>query len=127
MYQAQGIVQEAAARGWRHTDNFRSSEEARTWLSRVVRDLAHHHYRARRVRPPEPLTGEHPEAPAEDRTEELPTSRSLVEALRDLPPPSTRRPLSSSAAPGSAGSTPRGTPVSPRARPSPAVTTPSGH
>ncbi|MFD6530841.1 sigma-70 family RNA polymerase sigma factor [Streptomyces sp. NPDC060184] len=85
-YQAEDIVQEAAARAWHHADNLRSSEEARPWLFRVVRNLAIDHYRARQVRPPELLTGEHPEAPTVDRTEELLTSQMLVQALRDLSP-----------------------------------------
>jgi RNA polymerase sigma-70 factor (ECF subfamily) len=87
-HRAEDILQETAARAWRHAPALDGdARETRAWLFTVVRNLVVDHHRARRARPvdlgpPEDL--ERLEPAVRDGTDRALTSRVVGEALRCL-------------------------------------------
>ncbi|MFF9850197.1 sigma-70 family RNA polymerase sigma factor [Streptomyces litmocidini] len=83
-HRAEDILQETAARAWKHA-RFLSdrSEHIRPWLFTVVRNLVIDHHRARQVRPLDLMAVEDLNA-SWDATESTITSHAVLEALREL-------------------------------------------
>ncbi|MEU1042201.1 sigma-70 family RNA polymerase sigma factor [Streptomyces sp. NPDC005551] len=83
-HRAEDILQEAAARAWKHAGFLGTrGEHIRPWLFTVVRNLVVDHHRARRIRPLDLMPGEELDA-AWDGTDSTLTSHVVLEALRDL-------------------------------------------
>ncbi|MDK1344471.1 sigma-70 family RNA polymerase sigma factor [Streptomyces sp. 378] len=83
-HKAEDILQETAARAWKHARFLGTrGEHLRPWLFTVTRNLVTDHHRARHIRPLEL-------APVEDRdaswdsTESTITSHAVLKALREL-------------------------------------------
>ncbi len=83
-HRAEDILQETAARAWKHA-RFLSTrgEHLRPWLFTVVRNLVIDHHRARQVRPLDLMAVEELNA-SWDATESVITSHAVLEALREL-------------------------------------------
>jgi RNA polymerase sigma-70 factor (ECF subfamily) len=83
-HQAEDVLQEAAARAWKHLDILQNADAARPWLFTVVRNLVIDHHRARRIRPTEVPAAERPETPTADQMDRMLTSHVVTNALREL-------------------------------------------
>ncbi|MFF4168751.1 sigma-70 family RNA polymerase sigma factor [Streptomyces sp. NPDC001744] len=83
-HKAEDIVQETAARAWKHSGFLGDRREhVRPWLFTVVRNLVIDHHRARRIRPLDPMSATAPDAGRDDTDSAL-TSHVVREALREL-------------------------------------------
>jgi RNA polymerase sigma-70 factor (ECF subfamily) len=83
-YRAEDILQETAARAWRHREHLATVQDPRPWLFTVARRLVIDHRRALRVRPAEVPAADQPELPMTDDIDRTLTSQVVLEALRDL-------------------------------------------
>ncbi|MFJ4878608.1 sigma-70 family RNA polymerase sigma factor [Streptomyces sp. NPDC088745] len=83
-HKAQDILQETAARAWKH-GRFLSTrgEHVRPWLFTVTRNLVVDHHRARRNRPLELMPAEDLDA-SWDSTDSAITTHAVLNALREL-------------------------------------------
>jgi RNA polymerase sigma-70 factor (ECF subfamily) len=83
-HKAEDILQETAARAWKHARLLETrGERIRPWLYTVVRNLVIDHHRARQIRPSELMPGEELEATRDDTDSTL-TSHVVLETLREL-------------------------------------------
>ncbi|MFE0489205.1 sigma-70 family RNA polymerase sigma factor [Streptomyces griseoaurantiacus] len=83
-HRAEDVVQETAARAWRHAEFLRTHHTAvRPWLFTVVRNLTLDHHRARRLRPLKLVPAEELDAVCEG-PEHLLTLHVVLDALKDL-------------------------------------------
>lgn len=83
-HKAEDMLQEAAARAWKHARFLGTrGEHVRPWLFTVVRNLVIDHHRARRIRPLELMPAEELDA-VWDGTDSTLTSHVVLEALREL-------------------------------------------
>ncbi|WP_448321969.1 sigma-70 family RNA polymerase sigma factor [Streptomyces sp. CO7] len=83
-HKAEDILQETAARAWKHARFLGTrGEHIRPWLYTVVKNLVIDHHRARQIRPLE-LVPVKELGPASDGTESALTSHVVLDALRDL-------------------------------------------
>jgi RNA polymerase sigma-70 factor (ECF subfamily) len=83
-HRAEDVVQETAARAWRHAGYLRAHHAAlRPWLFTVVRNLALDHHRARRLRPLKLVPVEELDAVCE-APDHLLTLHVVLDALKDL-------------------------------------------
>lgn len=83
-HKAEDILQETAARAWKHARSLDArGERIRPWLFTVARNLAIDHHRARQLRPLELMPVEELDA-AWDGTDAVITSHVVLEALRGL-------------------------------------------
>ncbi|GGW84609.1 MULTISPECIES: sigma-70 family RNA polymerase sigma factor [Streptomyces] len=83
-HKAEDILQETAARAWKHAQFLGTrGEHLRPWLFTVARNLVIDHHRARQIRPLEMMPAEELDA-AWDNTDSTLTAHVVVEALRDL-------------------------------------------
>ncbi|MCX5206256.1 sigma-70 family RNA polymerase sigma factor [Streptomyces sp. NBC_00237] len=83
-HKAEDVLQETAARAWKHAPFLGSrSEHIRPWLFTVTRNLVIDHHRARQIRPLELMPVENLNA-SWDSTEGTITSHVVLEALRVL-------------------------------------------
>jgi RNA polymerase sigma-70 factor (ECF subfamily) len=83
-HRAEDILQETAARAWKHARFLSArSEHIRPWLFTVARNLVIDHHRARQIRPLHLTTVEDLSA-SWDATESTITSHAVLEALREL-------------------------------------------
>lgn len=83
-HKAEDILQETAARAWKHARALDArGEHIRPWLFTVARNLAIDHHRARQLRPLELMPVEELDA-AWDSTDAVITSHVVLEALRGL-------------------------------------------
>ncbi|MFF3248725.1 sigma-70 family RNA polymerase sigma factor [Streptomyces sp. NPDC002870] len=84
-HRAEDILQEAAARAWKHASALEMNvSEARPWLYTVVKNLVIDQHRARKVRPAETMSLELLDISVADGTERLLTSQVVIEALGEL-------------------------------------------
>ncbi|PJE95491.1 RNA polymerase [Streptomyces carminius] len=84
-HKAEDILQETAARAWRHSAVLDGdAREARPWLFTVVRNLVIDHHRSCRLRPVEFMALEELDATVEDGMDRALTSQVVTEALQDL-------------------------------------------
>ncbi|MFJ7078521.1 sigma-70 family RNA polymerase sigma factor [Streptomyces sp. NPDC098781] len=84
-HRAEDILQETAARAWRHSAILGAdAEEARPWLFTVVRNLVIDHHRARQIRPSELMSLDDLEVAVADDMERMLTTQVIVEALGQL-------------------------------------------
>ncbi|WP_328489263.1 sigma-70 family RNA polymerase sigma factor [Streptomyces zaomyceticus] len=83
-HRAEDILQETAARAWKHARLLSTrGEHIRPWLFTVTRNLVIDHHRARQVRPLDLMAVEDLDA-SWDSTESTITSHAVLEALREL-------------------------------------------
>ncbi|MGW0604389.1 sigma-70 family RNA polymerase sigma factor [Streptomyces sp. NPDC002640] len=83
-HRAEDILQETAARAWKHARLLSTrGEQIRPWLFTVARNLVIDHHRARQVRPLDLMAVEDLGA-FRDGTESTITSHAVLEALREL-------------------------------------------
>ncbi|MFI9296890.1 MULTISPECIES: sigma-70 family RNA polymerase sigma factor [Streptomyces] len=83
-HRAEDILQETAARAWKHARLLSTrGEHIRPWLFTVARNLVIDHHRARQVRPLDLMAVEDLDA-SWDGTESTITSHAVLEALREL-------------------------------------------
>jgi RNA polymerase sigma-70 factor (ECF subfamily) len=84
-HKAEDILQETAARAWKHA-HYLGTHDAlvRPWLFTVVRNLVIDHHRSRRLRPLELVPVEELDASCEN-LENLLTFHVVLEALQELP------------------------------------------
>ncbi|MFH9727085.1 sigma-70 family RNA polymerase sigma factor [Streptomyces sp. NPDC017254] len=83
-HKAEDILQETAARAWKHARLLRArGEHVRPWLFTVARNLVIDHHRARRIRPMDLMAVEDLDT-SWDGTESTITSHAVLEALREL-------------------------------------------
>ncbi|MER7485080.1 sigma-70 family RNA polymerase sigma factor [Streptomyces sp. NPDC126497] len=83
-HKAEDILQETAARAWKHAQFLGTrSEHIRPWLFTVVKNLVIDHHRARQIRPLELMLAEELDA-VWDGTDSTLTSHVVLEALREL-------------------------------------------
>jgi RNA polymerase sigma-70 factor (ECF subfamily) len=83
-HKAEDILQETAARAWKHARFLGSrGEHIRPWLFTVVKNLVIDHHRARQIRPLELMPAEELDA-VWDSTDSTLTSHVVLEALREL-------------------------------------------
>ncbi|MFD9053560.1 sigma-70 family RNA polymerase sigma factor [Streptomyces zaomyceticus] len=84
-HRAEDILQETAARAWRHADTLgANAQQARPWLFTVVRNLVIDHHRACQIRPPEHSAIDALDIPVTDHSEHFLTAHIVVEALAQL-------------------------------------------
>jgi RNA polymerase sigma-70 factor (ECF subfamily) len=86
---AEDVVQEAMLRAWRHADTLKPDRGSMwAWLTRVARNIAIDRSRARHARPTEVAESVASDAAsrAPDHAENVATSISIAEALRQLSP-----------------------------------------
>ncbi|CAM5719085.1 RNA polymerase sigma factor OS=Streptomyces alboniger OX=132473 GN=CP975_13345 PE=3 SV=1 [Streptomyces alboniger] len=83
-HKAEDILQETAARAWKHARLLGTDgDQVRPWLFTVARNLVIDHHRARRIRPLELMPVEELDA-SWDTTESTITSQVVLRALREL-------------------------------------------
>ncbi|MEV6247543.1 sigma-70 family RNA polymerase sigma factor [Streptomyces sp. NPDC051742] len=83
-HKAEDILQETAARAWKHSRLLGArGEHIRPWLFTVTRNLVIDHHRARQVRPLDLMAVEDLDT-SWDGTESTITSHAVLEALREL-------------------------------------------
>ncbi|WP_221349381.1 sigma-70 family RNA polymerase sigma factor [Streptomyces beigongshangae] len=83
-HRAEDVLQETAARAWKHAQFLGTrSEHVRPWLFTVARNLVLDHHRSRRIRPVELMPAEELDA-VRDGTDSALTSHVVLEALRGL-------------------------------------------
>ncbi|EMF53269.1 RNA polymerase [Streptomyces bottropensis ATCC 25435] len=83
-HEAEDILQETAARAWKHARFLGTrGEHIRPWLFTVARNLVIDHHRARRIRPLELMPVEDLDA-SWDSTESTITSHVVLKALQEL-------------------------------------------
>jgi RNA polymerase sigma-70 factor (ECF subfamily) len=83
-HKAEDILQETAARAWKHAGFLGTrGDQLRPWLYTVAKNLVIDHHRARQIRPLELLPVEDLDA-SWDSTESTLTSHAVLQALREL-------------------------------------------
>ncbi|MFI2380206.1 sigma-70 family RNA polymerase sigma factor [Streptomyces sp. NPDC018964] len=83
-HKAEDILQETAARAWKHAAFLQTRGEGlRPWLFTVIRNLAIDHHRARRLRPLQLVPLEELDVAAESPDHQL-TLHLVLDALQDL-------------------------------------------
>ncbi|MFD3514785.1 sigma-70 family RNA polymerase sigma factor [Streptomyces sp. NPDC058657] len=83
-HKAEDILQETAARAWKHARMLGTrGEQVRPWLFTVAKNLVIDHHRSRQIRPLELMPVEDLDA-SWDSTEATITSHVVLEALREL-------------------------------------------
>ncbi|MEU3859335.1 sigma-70 family RNA polymerase sigma factor [Streptomyces sp. NPDC028722] len=83
-HKAEDVLQETAARAWKHARFLGArGEHIRPWLFTVARNLVIDHHRARRIRPLELMPAEDLDT-SWDSTESTITSHVVLKALREL-------------------------------------------
>ncbi|MEU5489376.1 sigma-70 family RNA polymerase sigma factor [Streptomyces sp. NPDC020196] len=83
-HKAEDILQEAAARAWKHAKLLGTrNDHVRPWLFTVVKNLVIDHHRARQIRPLELMPAEELDA-SWDSADSTLTSHVVLEAMKDL-------------------------------------------
>ncbi|WP_194905492.1 sigma-70 family RNA polymerase sigma factor [Catenulispora rubra] len=84
-HQAEDLVQETVLRAWRSAATLDPlADGIRTWLIKVLRNLAIDRHRARRSRPPETTDQEVPDIPVHEPTDAVDVKTIVHDAMKDL-------------------------------------------